>query len=47
MLARVDTAEWPELRQRMVQVLRLLPREMNALPAEIGSLADRLLHLEG
>jgi SAM-dependent methyltransferase len=47
MLARIDTADWPELCERMAAVLRLLPGEMGASPIEIDSLADRLLRSEG
>jgi SAM-dependent methyltransferase len=47
MLARTETAEWPELRQRMVQVLGLLPAELGASTAGIDSLADRLARSQG
>lgn len=43
MFARTAEADWPELRERMAAVLRRLPAQMGASPAEADALVNELM----
>lgn len=47
MLARLSMADWPEQRERMVRVLRLLPSVLGASPAKVEALAQALAEGSG